>query len=252
MTDSIALDHIVALVRDPAAAAEGLRALGLEAAAGGRHARWGTHNVLVPLSQAYLEFLGVEDEAIARRSPFGLAVLAGFARGEGLWRVALRTSDMRATLDGLRLRGIACTGPTPGVRVRPDGTSLRWQLAFPRGPEDGGIPPMLIAWDDPGSAPHDRPDGAQVAELAIRARDPGRVAHWYEKAFALSSEPIEHARYGPARRIALAGGDLVFCAGGGDGAGQHPPGPFALALRAGACSAADEVRIGPASFVRAT
>ena len=44
---------------------------GLRSVEGGRHPDWGTANWIVPVGDAYLELVGVVDERVAERSPFG-------------------------------------------------------------------------------------------------------------------------------------------------------------------------------------
>lgn len=243
MNADIALDHVVAVAQDPRADAGRLAPLGLVAAPGGRHPAWGTENVLVPLAHAYLEFLGVGDRAVAERSPFGRSVLAGLADGPGLWRVALRCRDLEGTLRALRAAGIAVQGPVPGERQLPDGSFLRWQLAFPDGPAGAGTPPMLIHWDRPDLAPSAGRAGAAIASVHIAARDPQGAALWYAKAFAATAEAMTDEACGPSWRVAMAGGDLVLCA---DGA--RAPGLFALSLGGPPLGTADEARIGRALY----
>lgn len=256
MALDIRIDHIVALASSPEHAASAFAPLGLRAKAGGRHAAWGTMNVLMPLEGSYLELLGLEDPAVAAGSAFGSSVLAGFRRGDGLWRVALGTDDMAGTLARLAAQGIAVDGPIPGERLLPDGTRLSWQLAFPQGPEGGGTPPMLIAWDDMSQAPYapvEEPS-ATLAWVGFAAAEPRRVARWYAEAFGLQLQEEASAGFGAAWRARCLGGDLLFF--GGDGASpevqgivaRDGPGPFAVALRqAGAREA--EVRVGRGRYL---
>ena len=239
MAADIRIDHVVALASSPEKAALGLAPLGLAAKAGGRHATWGTANVLVPLRAAYLEFLGAEDSAVAQRSEFGRSVLEGLSRGDGLWRVALGTGDMSATLAALTAQGIAVQGPVPGERLRPDGTRLRWQLAFPEAPREGGTPPMLIAWGDRAQAPYAPADLASptIAWIGVATCDPRRLAQWYATAFGLPAQEMSTEAFGPAWRVTCRGGDLLLVGGAGAGRevrailAEEGPGPFAVALR---------------------
>ena len=73
-----AIDHLVIAVPDPDAAARKLEAeLGLAATGGGEHPGVGTYNRLVFLGDAYLELIGIADEAAATRWPVGAARVAG-------------------------------------------------------------------------------------------------------------------------------------------------------------------------------
>jgi hypothetical protein len=259
MAPEIRIDHIVALASSPAEAAREFAPLGLAARPGGRHAAWGTMNVLMPLERAYFELLGVEDPSVAADSGFGRSVLSGMTRGDGLWRVALGTDDMAGTLGRLAEQGIAYEGPIPGERLRPDGTSLRWQLAFPQGPADGGTPPMLIAWEESAQAPY-APQGepaASVAWIAFAATRPHEVAEWYARAFSLEPREEPATEFGAAWRVPCLGGDLLFLGGAGASPdvqaiiAREGPGPFAVALRrAGARDAA--VMVGRGRYRLAT
>ncbi len=256
MAASVGIDHVVALSSSPAVDAAQLEAFGLAALPGGRHAAWGTRNVVLPLVGAYLEFLDVEDRAIAAQSAFGRSVLSGLAAGDGLWRLALRTEDMAATIAAMHSSGVACPDPVPGERLRPDGTRLSWRLAFPEGPHDGGTPPMLIAWDDPAFAPYGQGGAGElhIARVAVAAYDPTSLAQWYETAFGLTALETAQRDYGPLWLVPFAQGDLLLC-GGADASpsvqrvlADAGPGPFALELRGALGGLRQDVRIGRSRY----
>lgn len=255
MADSVRLDHVVQLAASPAEAASRLEAFGLQAFAGGRHAAWGTENALVPLQDAYLEFLAVEDADVAAKSAFGRSVQRGLLRGDGLWRLALATQDMAAALRRLKTADIAWDGPIRGERLRPDGSRLGWQLAFPQGPKDAGTPPMLIAWDDPALAPYASP-GAETARIelvAVAASDPLAAARWYEAAFGIAAQGVQSPRYGAAWRLELPAGDILICDGGARELWQllsnEGPGPFAVHLCTAKGDRQAEIAIGRGRYL---
>ncbi len=141
------IDHIVIAVGDPETAAASLEAsVGLRAAGGGRHPALGTANRLVWLGDAYLELIGVTDDALAAGSWIGRPTLAALDRGGGLATFALASDDLAADVARLRDFGGHWDGPTPGARVRDDGRTVAWSLAAPGhlGPEE---PPFLIEHD---------------------------------------------------------------------------------------------------------
>ena len=95
------LDHVVLGVPDLEAAARRLEDQHrLTAVPGGRHESAGTHNWIVPLGDAYLELLAVEDEAAAKTSPFGRWVLERVTGADTWLGWCLRTDD----LDGVCAR----------------------------------------------------------------------------------------------------------------------------------------------------
>ena len=88
------LSQVIYGVHDLAAATRRMQALGLTVLDGGRHPGLGTANRVVPLGSAYLELLGVVDEAEARRNDYGAALLRQIASGDRLVRWSLRTDDL--------------------------------------------------------------------------------------------------------------------------------------------------------------
>lgn len=261
----IALDHIVQTVADLEAACAGLESIGLRTVPGGRHAHWGTHNALCHLGLTYIELLAIEDRAVAEGSTFGRAVIAEEARGDGIWRLAMRTGDIMAVVGKARAAGIRCNGPVPGYRERPDGSVLRWSLAFLEMPDADFVPPMLIDWHETDrlrmadlvargiAGPSPR---AVVGGIAIACRDPEETAEWMRKAFGLVAHETATRSYGEALRISLRGGDILLCGGP-----SAPPAvqaahalrgerPFAVHLSAGD-DTDGEVRIGGALYTHA-
>ena len=69
------LSQVIYGVRDLDAATQRIEALGLTVLDGGRHPGLGTANRIVPLGAAYLELLGVVDEAEARHNNYGTALV---------------------------------------------------------------------------------------------------------------------------------------------------------------------------------
>jgi hypothetical protein len=173
----LALDHVLFAVDDLAQGARWLEEReGLTSVPGGSHPGWGTANRIVPLGDAYLELIAVEDEAAAAATPFGRWV-AGAARAEPRpvgW--AVRTDELAAVARRLGL------DPVPGGRTRPDGSVLRWCLAgIEQAVADGALP-FFIEWEPgtilPGEAPAAHPDGpARLARVVVEA-DEERLAAW--------------------------------------------------------------------------
>ena len=134
----IELDHVVIAVPDLAAAVAAFRAAGFVVRPGGTHANRATENALIIFRDStYIELLAKTGEA----------PLPGFVdfsplveQGEELVGFALRTADLSAESARLREQGFAVSTPLPGERQRPDGRTLRWQLAT----LDAGFAPFLI------------------------------------------------------------------------------------------------------------
>src|SRR5262249_18284518 len=90
------IDHVIYATADlDAAAARVEAALGVPAAGGGRHDRIGTHNLIVPFDDGYLELLAVADPGEAAGSDLGAAIQGRLAgQGEGLFGWAVGVEDV--------------------------------------------------------------------------------------------------------------------------------------------------------------
>ncbi|MGC3984610.1 MAG: VOC family protein [Pseudorhodoferax sp.] len=144
--------------------------LGVRPQAGGRHARMGTHNLLLRLGEAlYLEVIAVDPQAPAPARPrwFGLDALApGAAPRLACW--VARTDD---------IVGAAAAGPLGEVLPMSRGT-LDWRITVPA---DGSLPlggaaPALIQWDTPAHPAAGLPDaGCTLVALELQHPEPARV-----------------------------------------------------------------------------
>src|SRR5204862_7027375 len=128
-------------------ASAGIEALGLRVIDGGVHPGMGTANRLVPLGNAYLELLGVIDEAEARAEGSRRSLVERTANGDTFLRWSIRTQTIHATATRLGLR------PEPRRRVRPDGSVLTWQAAGIELAEANPWLPFFMQWDVPGEFP---------------------------------------------------------------------------------------------------
>ncbi len=132
------LDHIAVGCSDLATGAAWVeQTLGVPLLAGGKHARFGTHNRLLGLAGGlYLEVIAVDPEASATESWFGLAQFSGPPRMAN-WIV--RVPELSTALADF---------PSLGQVVPMQRGALRWQIAVPPDgslPHDGGFP-TLITW----------------------------------------------------------------------------------------------------------
>ncbi|HKO33445.1 MAG TPA: VOC family protein [Candidatus Limnocylindria bacterium] len=193
-----AIDHLVIAVADPDAAARELEAkLGIAATGGGDHRGVGTYNRLAFLGDAYLELIGVRDEAAATRWPVGAATLRALRAGGGLATYAVLDDQLDVTVARLRGAGSTIGQVTPGSRTRPDGEKVEWWTATvdELGPER---PPFLIQhayagaeWGDEALERRRRfvhPVGTPVvlAGLDIPTGDPASLAETYARDLGLS------------------------------------------------------------------
>ena len=175
---TLVIDHVVLAVRDLDTAGERLlHDHGLVSIPGGRHARWGTANRVVPLGDDYIELIGVVDPDQAAGTVFGRRLLDLTTDGDRWYAICLSSDDV----DGIARRlGLTIE---PGARTRPDGAELRWRGAGLESPERDPWLPFFITWDTPpelhpGRAPADHPSGADGIAWLELGGDPARLSDW--------------------------------------------------------------------------
>lgn len=141
---------------------------------GGVHPRFGTRNMLLPLTGGtYLEVVTVLDHPASDKVPFGQAVRARSAAGGGWLAWVIAVDDLHATEQRLGQQAL------PGNRHRPDGVELAWHQV---GVTDFSVDPQLpffIKWDIP---PELHPGAGASGRLALEGLDiygdPDRIAQW--------------------------------------------------------------------------
>jgi hypothetical protein len=164
---SLALDHVILAVRDLSSAShEVAEALRIDVQPGGAHPGWGTHNSIARFGSSYLELIAVSDVGLAGRRPRGARLLKLLELGEGWLGFALRSSDLDASVQDLRNRGLPIGDIEPGRRMRPDGVELRWRSAAFDEAMWGGTLPFLIQHQVGPSATR-----SDILAVTVGARD---------------------------------------------------------------------------------
>lgn len=167
------IDHLAIVAPTLAAGSDALFAqLGVRPQPGGRHARMGTHNLLLRLGEAlYLEVIAVDPDAPAPGRPrwFELDRLAVDAPPRLACWLA-RSDDIVASL---------AAAPEPlGVLEAMSRGALDWRITVPA---DGSLPlggaaPGLIQWDSPTHPAAQLPDqGCTLVALELLHPTPARV-----------------------------------------------------------------------------
>ena len=203
----LAIDHVILATRDLVATASRLeRDHGLASLEGGRHPGHGSGNRIVPLGDAYIEIMGIVDEAEAAASPMGVWLREQTAHGDRVAALCLRTDapGFAATVARLAIR------PLPMSRDAPGGVTLSWRLAgLPEAMADPSRP-FFIDWQVPperhparGRPPHRvETDGFAWVELA---GDSAAIRRWLG-AGVPGVRVVEAAQPNVRAALSLAGG----------------------------------------------
>jgi Glyoxalase-like domain len=178
----LSVDHVVFALADlDRAASRFLEDFGLASVPGGHHAGWGTVNRIVPLGDAYLELIAVEDEEVASDTPFGSSLMRAVAEGGGWLTWAMRDDRIEDSAGrlGLTIRD--------GQRARPDGTVLRWRNAGIDEPARAPELPFFIAWEGaeeshPGCTPIGHPSRAEGVAWIELGADRDALDRWTDGA----------------------------------------------------------------------
>lgn len=158
--------------------------LGEDFADGGIHPRFGTRNMVLPLSAGtYLEIVEVLDHPASDKAPFGQAVRARSALGGGWLGWVVAVDD----ISGIERR--LGRDSVHGNRHRPDGTELRWRQIGVLGLRSDPQLPYFVEWS---SADREHPSTGASGDLRLAsleiAGSPGRVSEWLGNCV---DEPLE-------------------------------------------------------------
>ncbi|HVT76869.1 MAG TPA: VOC family protein [Acidimicrobiales bacterium] len=157
-----AVDHVMVVVADLDEAARRYDSdFGVVAVPGGRHPGFGTANSIIPLGDAFIELVVVEEAAASPLAEFLSARLA--SDGEGIVGVCLRPADFAAVAARLD------SPIVPMSRTRPDGALVHGM-------------PFFISWavdeNHPARITVAHPSGARDIAWVEIGGDPERVRRW--------------------------------------------------------------------------
>lgn len=167
------IDHLILGVPElDVGCLEVSRLLGVDPAAGGRHADRGTANALVRLSgAAYLEVLGPDPTADSNRTRWLRSAWVGHGRFVG-W--AVRSMNIDADVARLQQSG---WDPGPIARMERDSPAgqLDWRLT-PSNVESGvATIPFLIDWSGAQHPTTGLPSGVELLGLTLGHPTPSKV-----------------------------------------------------------------------------
>ena len=149
-------------------------ALGVKAVRGGIHPRFGTRNMIIPLTaRHYIEVVEVLDHPASDKAPFGQAVRARSSAGGGWMGRCVEVEDLSPFEARLGRSAV------PGNRKFPDGRELVWQQIGIKGLIADPQVPYLLKWEgDPALHPSQaEPGTVSLASLTI-AGSAERVTEW--------------------------------------------------------------------------
>ena len=149
--------------------------LGTSFTDGGVHPRFGTRNMILPLTDStYLEIVEVLDHPASDKAPFGQAVRARSALGGGWLGWVVAVDDISLLEKRLGREAV------PGNRHRPDGTELRWQQIGVNGLIADAQLPFFIQWESPAELhPSSGADGRySLATWRSPATRSGSASGW--------------------------------------------------------------------------
>ena len=161
--------------------------LGTEFVDGGVHPRFGTRNMVLPLTgHTYLEVVEVLDHPASDKAPFGQAVRARSALGGGWLGWVVAVDDISIVEQRLGRQAVV------GSRHRPDGTELRWKQIGVNGLIADAQLPFFLQWEVPAELhPSVGADGEHSLACLEIAGDPQRVSEWLGETVEAPLEDIK-------------------------------------------------------------
>ncbi len=148
--------------------------LGEEFRDGGIHPRFGTRNMVLPLTAGtYVEVVTVLDHPASDKAPFGQAVRARSELGGGWLGWVVSVDDIG------KVEARMGRDSVQGNRHRPDGVELRWRQIGVMGLQADPQLPFFVQWQSPAEQhPSAGATGAVQLDTLEIAGDPHRVSDW--------------------------------------------------------------------------
>lgn len=147
----VKLDHVVYFTKkSPADIVSEQRKIGWHTVVGGSHKQWGTYNALMYVSNAYIEWLSLENEQIATQSENPLVKLYLHDRndGEGWGTACLSVNGIEDFNEQLITKGYKTSGVLNAERATVQGAIRKWKMVFiEQAPSDTLPYPFFIEWE---------------------------------------------------------------------------------------------------------
>lgn len=187
------LDHVVYFTeKTPMEVVEEQHRLGWHAVIGGKHENWGTQNALMYIQNAYIEWLSVEHDEIAKNSNHQLVdlLLRDLPQGEGWGTVCFSVQGIERFNDKVVAAGYQTSGVLDAERKTATGSIRKWKMLFiEQAPSDDLPLPFFIEWEKEDDTRFEElrkegtilPDNEKLAavECLLSVDDPVKVvAEW--------------------------------------------------------------------------
>lgn len=147
------LDHVVYFTsKSPGEIIEEQKRNGKHAVVGGRHEKWGTHNALMYMANAYVEWLAVERPDVAEQvdHPLTRLLLHDISVGDGWGTICLSVDDIEQFNEDIINKGFATSGVLDAERRTESGVLRKWKMLFVDQPVTNELPyPFFIEWEEP-------------------------------------------------------------------------------------------------------
>lgn len=142
-------DHVIHFIEEtPEEAVRFWTQQNLPAVVGGRHENWGTRNALLYGKDSYIEWLALENRAIAESADHPLTQLL-LHNGPGFGTVCFRTSSITELDRRLTDAGFQTSGILDGRRRTADGKLIEWKMLFIAEEPSSRLPnPFFIQWNE--------------------------------------------------------------------------------------------------------
>lgn len=145
------LDHVVYFTeQSPDEVVEEQKSLGWHAVIGGSHEKWGTHNALMYVNNAYIEWLSVEREDVAEKSKHQLVdlLLQDVRDGEDWGTICFSVDGIEAFNERIKGAGFKTSGVLNAERKTLDGNLRKWKMLFIDQKPSTRLPfPFFIEWE---------------------------------------------------------------------------------------------------------
>ncbi|WP_172370654.1 VOC family protein [Sporosarcina jiandibaonis] len=147
----VKLDHVVYFTeKSPDEIVAEQEKMGWHAVIGGSHEKWGTHNALMYVENAYIEWLSVENKDIAEKSGHQLVnlLLRDVPKGEAWGTICFSAENLNAFDTRLRAAGYETSGVIEAERKTVTGDIRRWKMLFVDQQPSADLPfPFFIEWE---------------------------------------------------------------------------------------------------------